>query len=101
MALKRRRNDLDPEADARREGPGEPPDSCPFARPFRKGFSDCPAFDPREFRTLDLRHRPTQPVLTCANLVVGTIRNGAHYGRCTLGGTAFLSAQGVEPPLAG
>ena len=66
--------------------PGEPADACPFTRPFAPGFSLCAGFAPIDFTTLDLRHSPTQPILTCANLVVGTIRNGAHYGRCALGG---------------
>ena len=101
MAGKHRLVDLDPEPGTRSWHRGEAPDSCPFARPFPIDFASCPVFEPDEFRTLDLRHQPAQPVLTCANLVVGTMRDGAHYGRCTLGGVSMLSAQDVTPTVAG
>lgn len=62
-------------------------DECPYRRPFLPDFTDCPAYWPRPFIPLDLRHQPLRAAWTCAHLEVGTIRRPQprFYARCSLG----------------
>ncbi|MDQ6884596.1 MAG: hypothetical protein M3077_10245 [Candidatus Dormibacteraeota bacterium] len=63
-----------------------PPDACPYPKPFPADFTDCPAFQPRQFIPLDTLYQPLQPVLTCRHLEVRSM-NARHrwYGACALG----------------
>ena len=45
-----------------------PADECPFPKPFPSEFSDCPAFQSRQFIPLDTRYQPLDPVITCRHL---------------------------------
>jgi hypothetical protein len=52
---------------------GLPDDTCPYPRPFPKGFDECGVFE--------------RSAGSCKNLTIGTYFDGAnhHYGRCRLG----------------
>jgi hypothetical protein len=67
--------------------PQRPADECPYARPFREDFDDCPAYRPAEFIGLDLQYRPLPTVWTCGNLDVKASTSGTQgfYARCRLG----------------
>jgi hypothetical protein len=67
-----------------------PADACPFRRPFRPDFGECPAYQPRAFVALDLRDRPLPPVLTCQHLEVRPVGTQPHryYARCGIGEAA-------------
>ena len=67
-----------------------PADACPYPRPFREGFDDCPTYQETLFVGLDLQYRPLRPNRTCRFLTVGEASGarGSFYGRCALGDAA-------------
>lgn len=61
-------------------------DMCPYQRPFRADFRDCPLFAPLLIRYDRVGPiRPSGPVLTCKHLVTTAQQPGSFYGRCELG----------------
>jgi len=63
-----------------------PPDACPYPKPFRADFDDCPAFQSRQFIPLDTLYQPLQPVVTCRHLETRALRERHRwYGACALG----------------
>ena len=66
---------------------GQPADACPYPRPFREDFDDCPTYQGRLFVGLDLQYRPLRPSRTCRFLTVGAVAGqpGTFYARCALG----------------
>ena len=64
-----------------------PSDACPFSRPFRPDFDDCPGYLAAEYTAVDMTYRQLAPVATCLHLLVGQDprRPGRHYGACALG----------------
>lgn len=74
---------------ARLVDPGHlrPADECPYPKPFRPDFADCPAYQATQLVTLDLSHRPLGMVLTCRHLESRLMpsTNYRWYGACVLG----------------
>ena len=68
----------------------QPADACPYPRPFREDFDDCPTYQGRLFVGLDLQYRPLRPSRTCRFLTVGDVASqpGTFYARCALGDAA-------------
>ncbi len=63
-----------------------PADECPFPKPFPSEFSDCPAFQARQFIPLDTRYQPLDPVITCRHLETrGLPQRHRWYAACALG----------------
>ncbi len=48
-----------------------PDDVCPYRRPFPRGFSECPAFQPTAFLPRTSRETPLEERWTCSHLDVG------------------------------
>src|SRR5918911_2813246 len=73
--------------DSDRPPSGQPPDACPYPRPFPEDFDDCPTYQGRLFVGLDLQYRPLRPSRTCRFLTVGDVSSqpGTFYARCALG----------------
>lgn len=67
--------------------PTEPPDRCPYPKPFPGDFEDCPAYQPVRFIPLDTRHQPLKPVWTCAHLEIAYSAE-MPYTKCRLGTAA-------------
>ena len=67
-----------------------PPDSCPYARPYPDGFSDCPAYHRQEFVALDTQYRFLRVLNSCRHLAARTLPPPAsgYYGGCALGDAA-------------
>ncbi len=67
-----------------------PADECPFERPFREDFDDCPAYAARRFMPFDSLHRPLKPIWTCNFLAPRRALDKAHgyYASCALGTAA-------------
>ncbi|TMD03650.1 MAG: hypothetical protein E6J02_13665 [Chloroflexi bacterium] len=71
-----------------------PSDACPFSRPFRPDFDECPGYLAAEYTAVDMTYRQLAPVATCLHLLVGQDprRPGRHYGACALGDEAARQA---------
>lgn len=71
-----------------------PPDECPWPRPFRDDFHECPVFAPLLFRPTDSRDRPLGAALTCRHLVSRPFDQpkAGWYGACDLGDAAARRA---------
>jgi hypothetical protein len=59
---------------------------CPYHRDLSEDFHGCPAFQPTEYITFDLRAQRTRPVWTCRYLEVGQSGSSRFYPSCALGG---------------
>jgi len=62
-------------------------DRCPYPRPFRDDFAECPSFEPMYFDATDSRNKPLGTWPTCRHLTTGSdVENrGRFYPRCALG----------------
>jgi hypothetical protein len=70
------------------EAPRLATNRCPYPRPFKWYFGDCPAFMPRLHLATDIRGRPLQAHWTCAHLVSARHETGGFYPGCLLGTAA-------------
>jgi DNA-binding CsgD family transcriptional regulator len=63
------------------------PDECPYPKPFRANFSECPAYQPRQATELDLAYSPLEPSWTCRHLTTKRLPNSDYrwYGACAVG----------------
>jgi hypothetical protein len=63
-----------------------PDDECPYPKPFPENFTDCPAYQARQFIPLDTLYQPLEPVLTCRHLETRPMtQRHRWYGACALG----------------
>jgi multidrug efflux pump subunit AcrA (membrane-fusion protein) len=63
-----------------------PADECPYPKPFFATFTDCPAFQARQFIPLDTRYQPLDPVVTCRHLETRALsQRHRWYAACALG----------------
>jgi hypothetical protein len=63
-----------------------PDDECPYPKPFPEDFTDCPAYQARQFIPLDTLYQPLEPVLTCRHLETRTLpERHRWYAACALG----------------
>ncbi|TMD19653.1 MAG: hypothetical protein E6I99_15155 [Chloroflexi bacterium] len=62
-------------------------DRCPYPRPFREDFAECPSYEPMNFDATDSRNKPLGSWPTCRHLTTGNdVENrGRFYPRCALG----------------
>jgi hypothetical protein len=70
-----------------------PDDECPYPKPFPVDFTDCPAFQPRQFIPLDTLYQPLEPVLTCRHVETRALAQRYRwYAACALGNAEARSA---------
>jgi DNA-binding CsgD family transcriptional regulator len=64
-----------------------PADECPFLRPFPDDFADCPAYEARQFVTLNEGSRLAERLWTCQHLVGRPLAKAEYrrYGACNIG----------------
>lgn len=62
----------------------EPPNRCPYPKPFPAGFADCPAYQPVRFIPMDTQYQPLEPIWSCAHLDLDHAE-GRPYTSCRLG----------------
>lgn len=64
-----------------------PADECSYARPFPDDFADCPAYEARQFVTLNEGSRLAERLWTCQHLVGQRLAKAEHrrYGACNIG----------------
>ena len=62
----------------------EPPNRCPYPKPFPADFRGCPAYQPVRFIPLDTRYQPLEPAWSCAHLDIARVDNRP-YTSCRLG----------------
>jgi DNA-binding CsgD family transcriptional regulator len=64
-----------------------PADECPYLRPFRDDFADCPAYEARQFVALNEGSRLAERLWTCQHLVGRPLPKAVHrrYGACDVG----------------
>ena len=79
--------------DGKPNGTVRPADECPFLRPFREGFDQCPSFRPQPFEPMDMSYRPLPPLLTCTHLLSRMLPKGKEgkvgwYAACEIGDEA-------------
>jgi hypothetical protein len=68
--------------------PRHRPDACPYPKPFRPDFTDCPAFQPVSYLPTDSLNHPLKPTWTCGHLDVVREESGRPFARCRLGSPA-------------
>jgi hypothetical protein len=66
---------------------GRPADACPYPKPFRADFNDCPTYQTRHAIVVDSNDRPLQTIWSCRHMETKQVPGeaGHYYGACQLG----------------
>lgn len=66
---------------------GRPADACPYPKPFRADFNECPSYQTRHAIVLDSTNRPLRTIWSCRHMETKQVpgQSGHYYGACQLG----------------
>ena len=69
------------------QGTGRQADACPYPKPFRADFNECPTYQTRHAIVVDSNDRPLRTIWSCRQMETKQVPGeaGRYYGACQLG----------------